>query len=67
MTDSSENLPAVEIEVTPEMIQAVKRVIESREAFVYVDEVLGVEVLDDDARIIASAVLRTGGCHKGKG
>lgn len=46
-----------EIEITPEMIQAVKHIIESREAFISFDEVLGVEILEEDAKKIVRATI----------
>jgi hypothetical protein len=53
--------PENQVEITPEMIKAVKAVIESNEAYVYSDIVLGVEVLEEDAeKIIATALLAGG-------
>ena len=49
---------AIEIEITPEMIQAVKQVIESREAYIFVDADFGIEVEDAEAEKIAEAVMR---------
>lgn len=49
------------VNVTPEMIQAVKRVIESRDAFVYEDDLVGVDLSEEDALKIIRAALHAGG------